>query len=200
MRLKTGFPRGKVAFFVTSNVHKFREARLVFAEYRIAAALLRVAVRELQDDDIENIAKASAQEAAEKTRLPVIVEDAGLFIPGLDGFPGPYSKYVYRTIGTKGILKIMRGTNQRNAYFRSIVAYCDPKGALECFEGKAEGQISQKERGSSGFGFDPIFEPLSGNAKTFAEMATEEKNKHSHRAKAFRKFAEWYVSAFRRRF
>lgn len=176
------------------------EARLVFAEYKIAAALLRVAVHELQDDNTENIAKASAQEAAEKTRLPVIVEDTGLFIPALNGFPGPYSNYIYRTVGTRGLLKIMRGTNQRNAYFRSIVAYCDPKGALECFEGKAEGQISQKERGSSGFGFDPIFEPLSGDGKTFAEMSTEEKNEHSHRAKVFREFAEWYVSAFRRRF
>ncbi len=185
---------------MTSNVHKFREARLVFAEYGIAAALLRVAVDELQDDDIENIARASAREAAEKTRLPVIVEDTGLFIPALDGFPGPYSKYVYRTVGTKGVLKLMRDTSQRNAYFRSIVAYCDLKGVLECFEGKAEGRISQEERGSSGFGFDPIFEPLSGNGKTFAEMSIEEKNEHSHRAKAFRKFARWYVSAFRRRF
>lgn len=197
---KSSFPRGKVAFFVTSNVHKFMEARLVFAEYKIAAALLRVPVQELQDDNIENIAKASAREAAEKTRLPVIVEDTGLFIPALDGFPGPYSNYVYRTIGTKGILKIMRDSSQRKAYFRSIVAYCDPKGALECFEGKAEGKITRKERGSSGFGFDPIFEPLSGNGKTFAEMATKEKNEHAHRAKAFKKFAEWYVSAFRRRF
>jgi XTP/dITP diphosphohydrolase len=200
LRIKTSFPRGKVAFFVTSNVHKFMEARLVFAEYTIAVALLRVAIHELQNDNIETIAKASAREAAKKTQLPVIVEDTGLFIPALNGFPGPYSNYVYRSIGTRGTLKIMKGTSQRTAYFRSIVAYCDQKGFLKCFEGKAEGKIPQKERGSSGFGFDPIFAPLSSNGKTFAEMTTKEKNEHSHRAKAFRKFARWYSSAFRRRF
>jgi XTP/dITP diphosphohydrolase len=63
-----------------------------------------------------------------------------------------------------------------------------------CFEGAAFGKITHKERignGKSGFGFDPIFQPV-GSAKTFAEMTLEEKNGFSHRAKAIRKFAEWY--------
>ena len=173
------------------------EARLVLAEYKVAAALLRVDAHEIQNDDIENIAKASAMEAAEKCNLPVIVEDAGLFIDALGGFPGPYSSYVYRTIGTKGILKLMRGISQRKAHFRSVVAYCDPKGSLRCFNGRADGRISRKERGTSGFGFDPIFESSSGRGKTFAEMTIREKNRYSHRAKALRKFARWYVSSFR---
>lgn len=194
------FPRGKVAFFVTSNVHKFMEARLVFAEYKIAAALLRVEIHEVQDDDIENIAKASAMEAAEKCNLPVIVEDAGLFIDALNGFPGPYSSYVYRTIGDKGILRLMRGISQRKAYFRSVVAYCDPEGSLRCFDGKAEGRISRRELGAYGFGFDPIFVSSSGRGRTFAEMTIREKNRYSHRAKALREFAKWYVTSFRRRF
>jgi XTP/dITP diphosphohydrolase len=195
------FLRGRVAFFATSNIHKFMEARLLLAEYGVAAAaLLKVKTLEIQDDDIENIAKASALEAAERCSLPVIVEDAGLFIEALGGFPGPYSSYVYRTIGTRGILKLMNGLENRGAYFRSVVAFCDPENSVKCFNGKAMGRISQKECGGSGFGFDPIFEPFSGGGKTFAEMTTEEKNKHSHRAQALRKFAEWYVSAFRRRF
>jgi len=191
---KSLFPRGRIAFFVTSNVHKFMEARLLLAEYRVATALLKVKTHEIQDDDIENIAKASALEAAERCNLPVIVEDAGLFIEALGGFPGPYSSYVYRTIGTEGILKLMNGLEKRGAYFRSVVAFCDPENSIKCFDGRAMGRISQKERGGSGFGFDPIFEPLGGRGKTFAEMTTEEKNRHSHRAQALRKFAEWYVS------
>jgi len=193
------FLRGKVAFFVTSNVHKFMEARLVFAEYKVAAALLRVEVHEIQDDDIENIAKTSAMEAGGKCNLPVIVEDAGLFIDALGGFPGPYSSYVYRTIGTRGILKLMRGISQRKAHFRSVVAYCDPKGSLRCFNGRAEGRISRRELGTSGFGFDPIFASSNGRGKTFAEMTIEEKNRYSHRAKALREFAKWYVTSFRLR-
>jgi len=191
---KSLFPRGRIAFFVTSNVHKFMEARLLLAEYRVATALLKVKTHEIQDDDIENIAKASALEAAERCNLPVIVEDAGLFIEALGGFPGPYSSYVYRTIGTRGILKLMNGVEKRGAYFRSVVAFRDPENSMKCFTGTAMGRISQKERGGSGFGFDPIFEPLGGRGKTFAEMTTEEKNRHSHRAQALRKFAEWYVS------
>lgn len=197
---RDSFPRGKVAFFVTSNIHKFMEARLVLADYKVAAALLRVEVHEIQDDEIENIAKASAMEAVEKCNLPVIVEDAGLFIDALGGFPGPYSSYVYRTIGTKGILKLLRGISQRKAHFRSVVAYCDPKGLMRCFHGRAEGRISRTERGSSGFGFDPVFSCYSGRGKTFAEMTTKEKNRHSHRAKALRKFARWYALSFWRRF
>jgi len=193
------FPRGRIAFFATSNIHKFMEARVLLAEYNIAAAaLLKAKAREIQDDNIENVAKASALEAAEKCNMPVIVEDAGLFIEALSGFPGPYSSYVYRTIGTRGILKLMNGVEKRDAYFRSVVAFCDPENSVKCFDGRAMGRISQKERGGSGFGFDPIFEPLSGG-KTFAEMTTEEKNRHSHRAKALRKFARWYVSSFRLR-
>ncbi|RLI41478.1 non-canonical purine NTP pyrophosphatase, RdgB/HAM1 family [Candidatus Bathyarchaeota archaeon] len=184
---------GKVAFFVTSNLHKFNEARLILAEHKVATALLRVKTVEVQDDSIENIAKASALDAVKKCRLPIIVEDAGLFVEALNGFPGPYSSYVYRTIGIKGILKLMENVEKRDAYFQSVVAFCSPEEPPRCFHGKVKGKISLEERGSSGFGFDPIFEPLASRNKTFAEMAMIEKNKYSHRAQALRKFVEWYI-------
>jgi len=187
------FPMGKVAFFVTSNLHKFNEARLILAEHKVATALLRVKTVEVQDDSIENIAKASALDAVKKCRLPIIVEDAGLFVEALNGFPGPYSSYVYRTIGIKGILKLMENVEKRDAYFQSVVAFCSPEEPPRCFHGKVKGKISLEERGSSGFGFDPIFEPLASRNKTFAEMAMIEKNKYSHRAQALRKFVEWYI-------
>lgn len=198
MTARNLFPRGRVAFFVTSNIHKFQEARHVLGEYRVAAALLRVEVSEIQDDDTENIARASSEEAARRCNLPVMVEDAGLFIEGLGGFPGPYSSYVYRTLGTRGILRLMRDVKQRDAHFRSVVAFCDPGAVLRSFQGRVEGRIAWKERGASGFGFDPVFEPSGGRGRTFAEMTMREKNRYSHRARALRKFARWYVSTFRR--
>jgi len=185
---------GRVAFFVTSNIHKFNEARLVLAEHRVATALLRVKKVEVQDDSIENIAKASALAATKKYKLPIIVEDAGLFVKGLNGFPGPYSSHVYRTIGLEGILKLMGNVEKRDAYFQSVVAFCSSEELSKCFHGKVEGRISLEERGSSGFGFDPIFEPSASPNKTFAEMAMTEKNKYSHRAQALRKFVKWYTS------
>ena len=192
----SSFPKGRVAFFVTGNIHKFNEACHVLAEYKVATALLRVKASEIQDDNIENIAKASVMDAVERCRLPIFVEDAGLFIDALNGFPGPYSSYVYRTIGTKGILKLMKEVEKRDAYFHSVVAFCSPKESPKCFHGKVKGKISQEERGNSGFGFDPIFKPSSSPNRTFAEMTTEEKNKFSHRAQTLRKFAEWYTSTF----
>ena len=67
MKAKTevsaSFPRGKVAYFVTSNIHKFQEARRVLSEYKIATAKLKVGAIEIQDDSLENIAKASALDA-----------------------------------------------------------------------------------------------------------------------------------------
>jgi XTP/dITP diphosphohydrolase len=127
--------------------------------------------------------------------LPIIVEDAGLFIGALNGFPGPYAAYAYKTIGNRGLLRLMENVENRKAEFQSVVAYFDaePKSPI-CFKGEVAGEIVKEERRGdckSGFGFDPIFKPASCN-KTFAEMSLTEKNKYSHRAKAFRNFAEWY--------
>jgi XTP/dITP diphosphohydrolase len=164
------------------------------AEYKIASAMLRVKTAEIQSDSLSEIAQTSAIDAFRKCSLPVIVEDAGLFIDALRGFPGPYAAYAYKTIGNAGLLKLMEKVEDRKATFQSVVAHYDGHAAPVCFVGKAAGKITNKERrgdGKSGFGFDPIFQP-AGSAKTFAEMTIEEKNGFSHRAKAVRKFAEWY--------
>ena len=200
MKQETQFPWGKVAYFVTSNLNKFQEARRTLSEYKIATAKLKVDAIEIQDDSTESIAKYSAQDAVKNCGLPLFVEDAGLFIDALKGFPGTYSKYVYNTIGLKGILKIMKNVENRNAYFLSVVAFATPEEQPICFIGKVEGTISLQERGTRGFGYDPIFTPLEGDNRTFAEMATEEKNVYSHRGKALRKFAEWYSGDSKRRF
>ena len=187
--------KGRVIFFATNNVNKFNEARRVLAEYKIAVGMLRVKASEIQSANLREIAQTSAQDAFKRCRLPVIVEDAGLFIDALRGFPGPYAAYAYKTIGNKGLLKLMENVEDRKATFQSVIAYCDSySGIPVCFEGEAAGKITNEERrgnGKSGFGFDPIFQP-SGSEKTFAEMTLEEKNGFSHRAKAVRKFAEWY--------
>jgi len=188
--------RGKVVFFVTGNVHKFHEACEVLSKFNIAPAMLNLETVEVQDDDLKKIASTSALDATQKSGLPVFVEDAGLFIDALKGFPGPYSNYVYRTIGTKGILKLMEKIKHREAYFHSVVAFCNPEGKAEplCFEGRVDGKIVCEEKGKEGFGFDPIFEPFGRRGTTFAEMTTEEKNRYSHRAQALKKFAGWLKS------
>jgi XTP/dITP diphosphohydrolase len=201
MKLNAGdatLKKGKVAFFVTGNVHKFHEARDVLKEFGISTAMLNIDTSEIQADDVEVIAKTSAIEAAKKSGMPIFVEDAGLFIDVLKGFPGPYSSYVYRTLSTGGILRLMKGAIQREARFYSAVAFSDSGKAnsAKCFMGKVDGKIAYKEQGKMGFGFDPIFAPSAEPHKTFAEITQQEKNKHSHRAEALRKFGSWYVDHY----
>jgi XTP/dITP diphosphohydrolase len=189
------FPlKGRVVFFATGNFHKFNEARSILTGLDVAVGMLRMKDVEIQSDSLVEIAEASAREVFKRCRLPVIVEDAGLFIDALNGFPGPYAAYAYKTVGNRGLLKLMESVENRKAAFRSAIAYCDSEKVPVIFEGEAAGEITKEERvgnGKSGFGFDPIFQP-SGSAKTFAEMTLEEKNRFSHRAMAVRKFAEWY--------
>ena len=188
--------RGRVIFFGTGNVNKFNEARKVLGEYKIAVGMLRVKTVEIQSDSLEEIAKTSVLEAFEKCNLPLIVEDAGLFVEALGGFPGPYAAYVYKTIGNEGLLKLMQNVGSRNAEFRSVIAYYSKElDEPLCFEGQVAGEIIEKAvtgRDSHGFGFDPVFKPAASR-KVFAEMDVVEKNGYSHRANALRKFAEWYA-------
>jgi XTP/dITP diphosphohydrolase len=195
-RRKGEFPlKGRVVFFATGNIHKFHEARSILTGLDVAVGMLRLKDTEVQSDSLVEIAQASVLDVFKRCGLPVIVEDAGLFIEALKGFPGPYAAYVYKTIGNKGLLKLMQDAENRKARFWSAIAYCDGGScAPVVFEGEAEGEITVDERvgsGKSGFGFDPIFKP-DGCSKTFAEMTLEEKNGFSHRAKAVRKFAGWY--------
>ena len=114
----------RVIFFATNNIHKFDEARKVLAEYKIAVGMLRVKALEIQSNSLEEIAKTSVADAFKRCNLPVIVEDAGLFINALGGFPGPYAAYVYRTIGNRGLLKLMENIENRKARFHSVIVYC----------------------------------------------------------------------------
>ncbi len=182
-------------FFATGNIHKFNEARVMLAEHGLGVGMMRMKGVEIQSDSLKEIASTSAANAYKKIHLPLIVEDAGLFVDALKGFPGPYAAYAYKTVENEGILKLMAGVKNRKATFRSSIAYCNSEtGETVCFEGQSQGEITAKERISdfeSAFGFDPIFQP-KGSKKTFAEMSIKEKNGFSHRAQAVSKFAEWY--------
>ena len=194
-RHRSGFSlKGKVIFFATNNFHKFDEARSVLTNRGMAVGMLRVKALEIQSDSLNEIAQASVIDAYNHSHLPIIVEDAGLFIESLKGFPGPYAAYVYKTIGNLGLLKLMEGLENRKAAFQSTIAYYDGQSEPICFTGEVSGRMTNEEkRGNdkAGFGFDPVFRP-SGSQKTFAEMSIEEKNSFSHRAKAVSNFAEWY--------
>jgi XTP/dITP diphosphohydrolase len=193
--------KGKIILFATGNASKFNEARRLLAEYNISVGMLKVKSLEIQSENLDEISESSVIEAFGKVRLPMIVEDAGLFIDALNGFPGPYAAYVYKTIGNEGLLKLMIGISERKAKFRSSIAYLESGLAMpHCFDGEVQGEITLEPRTSrdgGGFGFDPVFMP-AGIRKTFSEMSLDEKNRFSHRASALRQFGEWYRKQSRR--
>ena len=174
----------------TSSDHKYAEAREVMQEYGIELERLSIERVEIQADDPELIAEYSLKVL--DVDIPILIEDAGLYIDKYFGFPGPYSSYALRTINNEGILKLMENDTDREARYLSAVAYRDGDISVT-FRGEVTGKISHKERGTAGFGYDPIFIPAEGDGRTFAEMNAEEKAKISHRARAFRKLAEWIV-------
>jgi XTP/dITP diphosphohydrolase len=148
---------------------------------------------EIQSETLEEIASYAAEEAANRLGLPVVAEDAGLFIDELNGFPGPYSSDVFKRLGNKGVLKLMETVSRRSARFSSVAAFCAPKSRARCFAGTVVGHIGLRPRGAGGFGFDPIFIPSKGDGRTFAQMTVKEKNRLSHRAVAFRKLSKWLL-------
>jgi len=179
-------PKSFDLFFSSSNDHKYLEAKKILDSFGIHLGFLKSDLEEIQSDSLYDIARKKAQNAFSKHQKPLIIEDDGLFVDSLEGFPGPYSSYVFKTIGNKGILDLLK--NNRQAKFISIITYCDEK-LLESFNGKLCGTISTSQKGK-GWGFDPIFVPNNSN-KTFAEI--NDKNEISHRYKSLKKFSNWYL-------
>lgn len=179
--------------FVTSNRHKFEEVSELAARHRIEIKHSDMPYIEIQADELEQVVRPSVQQACALLRKPCFVEDAGLFVRVLRGFPGPYSKFVFQKLGNEGLLKLMEEKSDRTAEFRSAVGYCEPGKKPEVFTGKVEGKLELEPNGKWGFGFDPIFSPIEGDGRTFAEMSVSEKNNFSHRARAIEAFFKWYV-------
>lgn len=181
----------KKIYFITSNNGKVLEAKEKLSVAGIDVVQKNLGYPEIQADSLEEVACFGVEHIQKQFDQPFILEDAGLFIDALDGFPGVYSAYVFHTIGCKGILKLMDSSTNRKATFRSVFAYGKVGKKPKLFVGECKGIISEKEVGSNGFGYDPIFVP-ENNTKTFAEMQTDGKNMFSHRGKCLDKLLDFF--------
>ena len=175
--------------FATSNRHKFSEVSAILGDYGIPVEMAPLELREIQADTLEEIAAEKAREACRRVDGPAMVEDTGLFIDGLNGFPGPYSAYVFRTVGNQGILRLLEDAPNRGGTFRSVFAYCRPGGSPECFASAVAGTIAPECRGE-GWGYDPIFIAEGASGRTYGELG-DEKNQLSHRRMALANLARW---------
>ncbi len=168
---------------VTHNAHKFEEMKKIVPELE----MVNMEYPEIQADTLEEVIDFAMEYLRGMLDGRFIIDDSGLFIESLNNFPGVYSAYVARSIGNGGILKLMKNVENRRAYFKTVIGV-NVDGVTYKLVGICHGHIAMEERGTNGFGYDPIFIP-EGYEKTFAEMSTEEKNRVSHRGRAMRKLA-----------
>ena len=175
-------------YFVTSNKNKVKEVqKITGSKHEIIQ--IELEYPELRSDYPEEVARLAAKQLADKLNKALFVEDSGLFIKALNGFPGTCSSYIHQRIGLKGIIKLMEGVRDREAMYVSAVAYCEPGKKALSFLGSEKGKIAYKIRGSHGFGHDPIFIP-EGSKKTYGEMGDGGKQK-KFRRKAVLKLLEY---------
>lgn len=167
-------------FFVTSNENKLREVQAIL-EFPLRQ--IELDIPEIQSLDVCEVVQDKALRAFQKVGKPVVVEDTGLYIHGLNGFPGALVKWVLKTVGASWLC---RGVSRdRSAHAKTAVCFCNGKN-FEIFTGEIQGEISFESQGASGFGWDSIFIP-KGCSETFAEMPMEAKNSISMRRIAFLK-------------
>ena len=181
--------------FVSTNHNKYLEIKSVLQKYLIPVEFSEITLTEIQSDSIEEIAIEKSKDAFAEISRPVIVEDDGLFIYELNGFPGQYSSYVYKTIGNDGILKLLNNSKHRFAAFKSFFAFCSTAKNSLGFKGEVEGKISHNIT-DGGWGSDPIFIP-DGSNLTFGQLQMiGRKKEFSHRSQALNKFAKWYKQRY----
>lgn len=169
--------------FVTTNPGKFREVGARLAPLGVRLRRLDRAYPEVQSDRLEDVVRYGATVVSRQVAGEFLIDDSGLFVDALGGFPGVYSAYVYRTIGPEGVLGLLRREARRTAHFETVLLLGRRGRASWIFRGVCAGSIARTSRGTGGFGYDPIFVP-AGHRRTFGEMSLEEKNALSHRARA----------------
>lgn len=172
--------------FATTNPGKIAEAAEILKIEIVPSGL---EVSEIQSMDPEKVALQKATDYFAQLKTPLLIEDVSLTFNSLNGLPGPYINDFSKVLGNDSLIKLIKD-DDRTATAMTTLVYCDKSGTPFVFQGIINGTISTEERGTNGFGWDPIFIP-DGTSKTFAEMDESEKNSLSMRKIALLKFKAW---------
>ncbi|MDR3631951.1 MAG: XTP/dITP diphosphatase [Desulfocapsaceae bacterium] len=186
----------KIIVLATNNKHKIKEFQSILSKFDIE-------IRSVSDfgpippaiEDGETFDENAYKKASHTARilgLPAIADDSGLVVPAVNGEPGVYSaRYAGENAtdaeNTQKLLEKMKGVKDRRASFKCVISLAVPSGPALTYEGQCDGVILEGPRGTSGFGYDPVFF-FEEYSKTFAELSMEEKNIVSHRGKALAEF------------
>lgn len=187
----------KTLVFATNNENKVREVRsLLGGEFQVIT--LQESGIDIDIPEPHATLEANAREKSSTiyklTGMDCFGEDTGLEVAALGGAPGVLSaRYAgpekSAADNIRKLLGDLQGITNRKAQFRTVISLIQ-EGTERQFEEICRGNILSASRGGSGFGYDPVFVP-EGAGKTFAEMELAEKNRFSHRAKAFLQLISW---------
>lgn len=180
----------------TNNANKLREIQAQLQQFDVHFLSAKEAgVPDGFDVDetgktFEENAELKARAFAQLTGKPTVADDSGLVVHALGGKPGVHSKrWIDGSDHDRNLylLEQLKATKDRSAEFVTVLALFLPDtNEVHFFEGKVMGTISNEERGSEGFGYDPVFIP-EGYSETFAELGQDVKNTLSHRFRAVEK-------------
>ena len=178
--------------FASNNAHKLDEIRpLLPAGFELLSLADIGCHEELPEtqDTLEGNARQKAEYVRQHYGVDCFADDTGLEVTALHGAPGVYSaRYAgAQRDAADNVAKLLRelaGAADRSAKFRTVVALARADGRTPTFAGEVAGYISEAASGTGGFGYDPVFVPIEGDGRSFAEMSGTEKNRISHRARA----------------
>ena len=195
----------KKLVFATNNEHKLTEVRAILKDtYQVLDLNDINCHEEIPEtaDNLEDNARQKAYYIYEHYHIDCFADDSGLEVETLNGAPGVYSARFAALEGTgvphdakantNRLLRELKDKDNRKAQFRTIVCLIK-NGTEHLFEGIVKGSIITEERGSAGFGYDPVFMPAGYN-QTFAELGEDVKNSISHRARAIKKLVDFLQS------
>ncbi len=174
----------------TANVDKAAEiAALVGGRFELVPRPADVAEVAETESTLEGNARLKAVALAKATGMAALADDTGLEVAALGGAPGVYAARYAGAHATyadnvEKLLRELEGVADRSARFRTVIAVAFPDGRELLAEGATDGVIAETPRGARGFGYDPVFIPLDGDGRTFAEMSAAEKHAVSHRGRA----------------
>lgn len=176
----TGSAAGNGFVLVTGNPGKLAEARRLVGPGLEAVA---IELPEIQSLDLEEILRAKGEEAWRRLGRPLVVEDTGLALAALQGFPGPLVKWMLQAAGAAGIARVGLALGEPRVAAHCGILYRDA-GRTLIVHGVTHGTLVPP-RGYGGFGWDPIFLP-DGETRTYAELSDERKDEIGHRGIAWR--------------
>ena len=191
----------------SKNAHKLEELSAILGQLGFEIALeseygLDIEVEETGTTFEEN-SLLKAEAVMKASGLPVLADDSGLMVDALCGAPGVYSaRYGHKSSDAERTAYLLENMidvpdEARTAKFVCVITCLWPDGRKIVARGECPGQILHEVHGSNGFGYDPVFY-LPERGKTYAELAAEEKNAISHRARALQEFCRIYREEFER--